>query len=197
MSGLAALEERARRLRYSTSHIFGIGLRGVAPEKLRTKNWMYFPESNCPFYRVTVFSNYAPGNVPDAGRHWSLMAEVAESPARPVDRGRAAEDVIDGLIRTKLIGGRDEIESVWRFTAGHGYPVPTVDRDEHLGFLFEQLERRGVYSRGRFGAWKYEVSNQDHSCMQGVELADRIVRGTPEVTVSNPALANAGVRRGS
>jgi hypothetical protein len=27
---------------------------------------MYFPEPNCPFYRATVFSNYAEGNCPPA-----------------------------------------------------------------------------------------------------------------------------------
>jgi hypothetical protein len=26
--------------------------------------WLYFPEDDCPFYRVTVFSNYSPNNCP-------------------------------------------------------------------------------------------------------------------------------------
>ena len=189
------LERNAGMLRFSTTHIFGIGLRGAAPAHLRAKNWMYFPEGNCPFYRVTVFSNYSPRNVPDAARQWSLMAEVSESPSKPVDRRRLLGEVVAGMVNTRLISGADDIESTWSFTAGHGYPVPTVDRDEHLGILQDKLESMGVYSRGRFGAWKYEVANQDHSCMQGVELADRIVRGIPETTVCNPALANASRRR--
>lgn len=49
------------RLR-SSSHIIGIGIRGACPHGL--KCWLYFPEDNCPFYRTTVFSHYAPKNCP-------------------------------------------------------------------------------------------------------------------------------------
>jgi len=55
---------------------------------------MYFPEDNCPFYRVTVFSNYSPNNVPDIKTHWSLMAEVSESPHKPVDQAGLWEQVL-------------------------------------------------------------------------------------------------------
>ena len=55
------------------------------------------------------------------------------------------------------------------------------------------LEARGVYSRGRFGAWKYEVSNQDHSFMQGVEVVNRIAGEGDEPTIDRPEYANSGV----
>ena len=37
----------------------------------------------------------------------------------------------------------------------------------------------GIYSRGRFGAWRYEIGNTDHSVMMGVELADLLTGGRP------------------
>jgi protoporphyrinogen oxidase len=180
----------AGRLRYSTSNIVGLGLRGRPPEALRTKCWMYFPEGDCPFYRTTVFSNYSPNNVPDIARYWSLMTETSESEYKPVDPDRLVEDTIAGCLRTGLISSRDDIVSVWSYRAGHGYPTPTVDRDEILGDLLPALRAREVFSRGRFGAWKYEVSNQDHSLMQGVEWANLAVLGVPETTVHYPDVVN-------
>ncbi|HEV8292939.1 MAG TPA: hypothetical protein VGP94_13485, partial [Tepidisphaeraceae bacterium] len=44
-------------------------------------------------------------------------------------------------------------------------------------------EQHGIYSRGRFGMWKYEVSNTDHSLMQGVELINRLFLDEPETTI--------------
>jgi hypothetical protein len=169
----------------------GIGLEGQTPEALRTKCWMYFPEANCPFYRVTVFSNYSPNNVPDASRHWSLMAEVSESPNKPVNQETLVRDVIEGLRETRLIDANDRIVSTWQYRAKYGYPTPGLHRDQALAEIQPFLEAHDVYSRGRFGAWKYEVSNQDHSFMQGVEVVERLTHGRPEITVADPNHANS------
>ncbi len=49
---------------------------------------------------------------------------------------------------------------------------------------------KGIYSRGRFGSWRYEVGNQDHSFMLGVEAADNIVNGATELTLNYPDFVN-------
>ena len=64
----------------------------------------------------------------------------------------------------------------------HGYPVPSVSREAI------QKRSKGIYSRGRFGGWRYEVSNQDHSFMQ---VVDKLFRGIPEETYFNPSLVNS------
>ena len=188
------MASEASQLRYSGTHVVGVGVCGTVPAQLKEKNWLYFPEDDCPFYRVTIFSNYSPNNVPGNG-YWSLMAEVAESPYRPVSHLTIVEQVLEGMIRTKLLDEKDTIVSTWHHFAPHGYPTPTVDRDEHLGRINCRLESWGIYSRGRFGAWRYEVGNQDHSFMQGVEAADRILFGAPELTCWHPEVVNAGKHR--
>lgn len=192
LTGQSQFQAAAERgLLYSSSNIFGIGLRGKPREDLAKKCWMYFPEDNCPFYRVTVFSNYSPNNVPDINQHWSLMAEVSESPVKPVDQARLMEQVIEGVLATKLIERREDIISTWSYRAGYGYPTPGLERDAALAEMIPFFDRHDVFSRGRFGLWKYEVSNQDHSFMQGVEVAERLVNGRREITAFDPNHANA------
>ena len=190
LAGFDALKPAASALKFSSSHIVGVGLSGRPPAALRKKCWMYFPEGNCPFYRVTVFSNYSPNNVPDPETQWSLMAEVSESPQKPVDRDRVVSETIEGMYATGLIDRSHEVVSTWSHRAHYGYPTPALGRDAALNAIHPELEAHGIYSRGRFGGWKYEVSNQDHSLMQGVELADRLALGVPEVTYWFPNTAN-------
>ena len=183
--------EAAERLVYSSTHVFGVGLRGGRPPEVGRKCWMYFPEANSPYYRVTVFSNYSPRNVPEGC--WSLMAEVSESAAKPVDHRTIFDDVLRAFREDGLIGSEAEVVSRWHHREEFGYPTPFVGRDEVLDVIQGELERMRIYSRGRFGAWKYEVSNQDHSFMQGVELADRLMGMGEEHTVVDPDRANSGV----
>jgi protoporphyrinogen oxidase len=178
------------RLLSAATHAVGIGLRGRAPRELAGKNWLYFPGEDCCFYRVTVLSNYSPHNVPEGGDFWSLLCETSESTHRPAPADPVAA-TIEGLMRTGLLSDPGAVVSRWHFRAPYGYPVPSLHRDEALGEILPALECRGVYSRGRFGAWKYEVSNQDHTFMQGVEVMNRILRGEPEQTLPFPVVVNA------
>jgi hypothetical protein len=89
---------------------------------------------------------------------------------------------VEGLRNTKLISDEDEVVSVWSYRAEHGYPTPSLERDDILDSVIPYLDKLGIHSRGRFGGWKYEVSNQDHSFMQGVEWVDWIRQGKVEET---------------
>ena len=60
----------------------------------------------------------------------------------------------------------------------HGYPTPSLARDGVLEKALPWLREAGIWSRGRFGSYKYEVGNQDHSLMLGVECADNILFGS-------------------
>jgi hypothetical protein len=128
---------------------------------------------------------------PDKDNYYSLLCEVSESDHKPTPGKNGAlpdaviDDCIRGLENAGLLepGERANIVSRWCYYADYSYPTPSVERDELLGAVIPWLEDRGVYSRGRFGMWKYEVSNTDHSLMQGVELVNRLLRGEAETTI--------------
>jgi protoporphyrinogen oxidase len=180
------------RLKSSTVHVIGIGLKGQPPDSIGKMCWMYFPGADCSFYRVTVFSNYSRFNVPDPGSTWSLMAEVSETEHRPLDRNRLVERVIEQMVAIAFIPDPGMVVSRWHKILTPGYPTPSIERDTILNAVLPALEAQRIYSRGRFGAWKYEVSNQDHSFMQGVEVVDRILTGASEPTLTCPDMVNQG-----
>eukprot|EP00741_Cyanophora_paradoxa_P008554 tig00001339_g8279.t1 len=189
--GFPELALHAPRLKYSSSHIVGVGVDGKTPAHLATKCWLYFPEPDVPFYRVTVFSNYSQHHVPRPGEMYSLMAEVSESAVKPVDAATVLEETIRGLVKVKLLPADAKIVSRFHRRLEHGYPTPFIGRDEIFDAVDPVLREHGIYSRGRFGAWKYEVANQDHSMMQGVECVDHLLFGAEEMTLRHANLVNA------
>ncbi|KAM5448024.1 hypothetical protein MaudCBS49596_005610 [Microsporum audouinii] len=202
----------SKGLFYSSTHVIGVGIRGERPERIGDKCWLYFPEDNCPFYRATIFSNYSPYNCPETptslptqqladgskpadssskpGPYWSIMLEVSESSLKPVNNDKLLAECIQGLVNTSMLKPTDEIVSTYHRRFDHGYPTPTLEREGVLTKLLPKLLEQGIYSRGRFGSWRYEVGNQDHSFMLGVEAVDNIINGAVEMTLNYPDFVN-------
>ena len=89
-----------------------------------------------------------------------------------------------------MIKSTDEIVSIYYRRLEYGYPTPHLDRDAVLQEALPFLKKMGIWSRGRFGSYKYEVANQDHSMMIGVECVDNILFGTKEFTLFHPSLVS-------
>ena len=74
LSDLAeALSPHLHGLRRSSTHVVGIGLHGAPGASLAETFWTYFPESDCPFYRVSLLSRRLLRTFPTptaSGRCW-------------------------------------------------------------------------------------------------------------------------------
>jgi protoporphyrinogen oxidase len=175
-------QELSQGLRASALHAVGLGYRGDPPPALADKTWLYCPDRNVPWYRATMLSNYDPGNA-GPGR-WNILCEVPSFEAAPT----TAEEAIRSTAASLAALGADPelIESKWHRSLAMGYPVPTLGRDAVLKPADERLLAHGVYSRGRFGGWRYESCNQDYSFMQGREAVDNALYGTPEDVYWHP-----------
>lgn len=136
------------------------------------------------------------------GPYWSLMFEISESEYKPVAQGdvklggtagtwtQVVLDTLLGAVATKLVAAGDEIVSIYHRRLEHGYPTPSVGRDAVLKQALPWLRKSNIWSRGRFGSYKYEVANQDHSLMLGVECVDNVLFGSQELTLEHPNIVN-------
>lgn len=172
-SNLDSLKESAKKLKHNSGLMFGAGMRGSAPSN---KNWVYFPQSSIPFYRLTYFSNYSLNNTPPD--HCSVMTETSFK--HKIDQGVVIKNSLENLKKHNLIDPETELISQNIRRIDYCYPLPTLSRDHILRKIQPALENRNIYSRGRFGAWLYEVGNMDHSFMQGVEAINKILLNKKE-----------------
>ncbi len=192
LRGRADLVGRASALRHTCVHAVGLGFSGAMPADLEGKCWLYFAEPALPFYRGTLLSTYSPENVPEPGRQWSILLEVATSRERPLDAAGLVAQCEQALRSTGVVPADARTLTRWHRFLPRGYPVPTINRDTVLDEIDAALRASRIWSRGRFGGWKYEVSNQDHSFQQGVEAVDAALLGARETTWPDPDAANAG-----
>jgi protoporphyrinogen oxidase len=83
------------RFKHQTVNLVGVGIWGIAlPEALNGVHWVYFPEDEYIFYRVTVLSNFSPLVVAHPYKQWSLLIEARAQPSalapRPPSAARPA-----------------------------------------------------------------------------------------------------------
>jgi protoporphyrinogen oxidase len=180
------LLDAASELEHNNLLVLGLGLE----KKIETdKCWIYFADADMPCYRATYFSHYSPFNVPNGNteRYSSLMCEMSYRVRETPDPEKIFEQVIQQLIRAKMLdeSDRNRIVSRYHRTVAYSYPIPTLGRDAALATLQPALMRQGIYSRGRFGAWRYEIGNMDHSVMMGVEAVNHVLSGEKETVYSS------------
>ncbi|KAK8060937.1 hypothetical protein PG996_010867 [Apiospora saccharicola] len=190
--GDTKLQQMCKPLFYSSTNVIGVGIRGERPNRIGDKCWLYFPGPDVELATQQLADGQKPASTEakKPGPYWSIMLEVSESTYKPVRHETLLADCIRGLVATELLAPRDEIVSTYVRRFDHGYPTPSVERDGALAKALPYLREKGILSRGRFGGWKYEVGNQDHSFMQGVEAVDNVVSGGVELTLNNPDFVN-------
>lgn len=175
------LLDAARQLEHNNLLVLGLGLEKPIET---SKSWVYLTDNEMPCYRVTYFSEYSPFNVPDGDtkRYSSLMCEASIPIGDSVDPEHMLNQATDGLIRSGILAESDKQRVISRYHrfVPYSYPIPTLERDPALSVIQPALLAQGIYSRGRFGAWRYEIGNMDHSVMMGVEAVGHALSGENE-----------------
>lgn len=132
--------------------------------------WIYFPDSAQPFYRVGLASHFAPDSVPR--KDTSLF--YIELPGLPPATPETERKIWDGLYQKGIVNRDDEpLFSAWQ-SIPYAYVIFNKTRAKTVPALLNTLQEHGCYCAGRYGRWEY--SFMESSLLQGVELAQKLVR---------------------
>jgi len=146
------LAEAVGRLRYSSVLGVCVGLDGPV---LTDDHWIYFPDEDIPFYRMGFPTNFS-DRVAPAGCG-SIYAEVAWSGGAVPDTGRMADDLLETLHTTGLIGPSTRISTRIDLAMPCAYVFHDLYRERHLDSILEGLRQSSILSVGRYGAWEYSA----------------------------------------
>lgn len=166
------IDAASKNLIHNSVSFYGFGIKNL---KKTNTSWVYYPQKNVSFYRATFLSNYSKHLTPQKNLS-SILVEISSQ------KELSTQKVTGDLIKAKIIKTADlpNIVDIWKTKAPYAYPIPTINRDKYLKIIQEYLMSKSIFSRGRFGAWKYEISNMDYSFMQGVEIVDKIISSKEE-----------------
>jgi protoporphyrinogen oxidase len=184
------LTAKASRFVRARSRLFGFGVRGRLPKRYAGLHSCQVTDADVPFWRLNFPMTVSQGNGPE--NCFSLLCEISEPAAKPAEAARELRSRVEESLHHMGFLNRpgQQLASRWEYTIEHGYPVPFLGRDALLMEVQPLLEEAGLYSRGRFGTWRYEISNQDHAYMQGYEVARRILFDLPEETYADAVSGN-------
>jgi len=169
-----SVKNAAKKLKSNSGYVIGVGIKGNLPKELKNKVALYFPEKKYLFHRMAIQNYFSEKLVPKGT--FGLAFEISHSKNRKITQEEAIKNVFDFISDRKFIKNKNQFVDLFTISKNHFYPIPTLDRDKNLSNIQIELENSCIYSIGRFGAWRYESGNMDHSFMQGVEAVDSIYK---------------------
>jgi protoporphyrinogen oxidase len=159
----------AKGLKATTVYALNIGYRAREKQEL---NWVYVPEKQYPFYRIGFPHTFSQYNTP-AGMN-SVFCEVSVKGGVPEGIN---ERIINGLLKMGIIGSKKDIRVKVPMLLKDAYVIYDKYHDEIVPELKQELEKRGVFLAGRWGAWEY--SSMEDAIMEGFGAADSINKLRP------------------
>jgi protoporphyrinogen oxidase len=161
------LKDAAETLRWVS--VYNVNL-GFARERLSDKHWLYFPESEYPFYRVGFPMNFSPALGP-AGCS-SMYVEISHRPTERQSTEQLVEQVRAGMERAGIVRPDDELVTADVKDLQYAYVYFDRHRARAVPEILAEFERRGIHSVGRYGRWEH--TSMEDAIGQGKQLAERL-----------------------
>jgi protoporphyrinogen oxidase len=141
----------------------------------REEFWVYVYDEDKLSTRISFTEKFSPNNAPKGMT--GIQVEVYGSPYRPLpsDRVEVGRRVIDELIEMGLVEGPNSVVSVNVKFVPWGNVIFDLDRRAALAEVDGYLNRMGVLRAGRFGEWKYLMT--DACVLSGRRAASACLEG--------------------
>jgi len=132
-------------------------------------HWAYFPEAEFPFFRLVFPSNIS---AELARKGTGLIAAEISNP-EPGREEKLEQETRACLLKLGWIEKSEDVVRVVRNFFPYAYPVHDLERGGRVRRLLHYLQTRGIWSIGRFGAWRY--SSIDDAITEALRIAPAIV----------------------
>jgi UDP-galactopyranose mutase len=164
------IRQAGRRLRYNTIYSVSIG---VSRANVSDVHWIYFPEPEYAFHRISFPMNLSASMVPEGTS--SITTEVSASACREIGAEELIHRVIDDLISTRILRKGDEILATDLIKLEPAYIIYDHFREKNVSLIHEFLSEKDICPCGRFGMWEYY--NMDHAILSGKAAVERLKAG--------------------
>ena len=162
------IKEAAHRLRYNTIYAVNIGVKRA---NISDAHWIYFPEKEFIFHRISFPMNFSPSMTPEGAS--SITAEISASAGdEEMNERRLIQKVINDLTEAHVLQADDEILVTDVIKLEPAYVIYDHSHHQNVGIIHEFLRERDIYPCGRFGMWEYY--NMDHAILSGKAIVETI-----------------------
>jgi protoporphyrinogen oxidase len=151
--------QASEALVYNSLACFNIG---VDRSAISDKHWLYYPEKQYPFNRISFPMNLSPETVPKGKS--SIVVEVTYRGPKP-DAEETKNSVRQGLVDAEILRDDDKLEVFDTLDFKYAYVVYDLDHQRNVNLIQTYLKSLGVSSMGRFGEWEY--LNMDKAILSG------------------------------
>jgi len=142
---------------------------GVKHQGITDKHWLYFPERDLIFNRISFPTNFSPYTTPTGCS--SILVEVTYRD-NAIDLEETKKQVLLDLVKTNLITEDDKIDVCEAKNFKYAYVIYDLDHQKNVKVIHDYLVAHNILPIGRFGEWEYY--NMDKAILSGKNAAERI-----------------------
>ena len=144
---------------------------GVKRPNITDKHWLYFPEKDLIFNRISFPMNFSPQTTPTGFS--SILVEVTYRD-KVINLEETKKNVLQDLVKAKIITENDEIEISEAIDFKYAYVIYDISHRKNVKVIHEYLVAHNIVPIGRFGEWEYY--NMDKAILSGKNAGENVRR---------------------